>query len=170
MLTHELTDTTALEPLLFEVNSPGHDAGRLPATLDVPAADLPADLLRDELPLPEISEVQVVRHFTRLSQMNFSVDTHFYPLGSCTMKYNPKVNDVAAGLTGFTHLHPYQAEETAQGALEMMYELQYILGEVAGLPGVTLQPSAGAHGELTGILVIMAYHRANGQTQRKRVL
>jgi glycine dehydrogenase subunit 2 len=170
MLTSEITSDRNQEPLLFEAGVPGLDPERLPARLDVPEAALPADLLRDDLPLPEVSEVQVVRHFTRLSQLNFSVDTHFYPLGSCTMKYNPKVNDWAAGLSGFTHIHPYQPEETVQGALEMMYELQYILGEVAGLPAVTLQPSAGAHGELTGILVIMAYHRARGDTARKRVL
>lgn len=170
MLTRETTSEKIIEPLLFEMNIAGHDPGRLPATLDVPAAELPAHLLRDELPLPELSEVQVIRHFTRLSQLNYSVDTHFYPLGSCTMKYNPKVNDWAAGLTGFTQLHPYQPESTVQGALEMMYNLQYILGEIAGLPAVTLQPSAGAHGELTGLLVIMAYHRARGDTKRKRIL
>ncbi len=170
MLTRETTSETVIEPLLFEMNAPGHNPGRLPAELDVPAADLPDDLRRADLPLPEVSEIQVVRHFTRLSQLNFSVDTNFYPLGSCTMKYNPKVNDWAAGLTGFLQLHPYQPEATAQGALRMMYELQTNLGEIAGLPGVTLQPSAGAHGELTGVLIIMAYHRANGDTRRTRVL
>ena len=170
MLTRETTSEKIVEPLLFEMSTPGHNAGRLPADLDVPAAELPQELKRADLPLPDVSEVQVVRHFTRLSQLNFSVDTHFYPLGSCTMKYNPKVNDWAAGLTGFTQIHPYQPENTVQGALEMMYHLQTMLGEIAGLPAVTLQPSAGAHGELTGLLVIMAYHRARGDTKRKRVL
>ena len=170
MLTRETTSEKIIEPLLFEMSTPGHDAGRLPAELDVPAAELPQELQRADLPLPDMSEVQVVRHFTRLSQLNFSVDTHFYPLGSCTMKYNPKVNDWAAALTGFTHIHPYQPEATAQGALAMLYHLQYILGEIAGLPNVTLQPSAGAHGELTGLLVIMGYHRGRGDLKRTRVL
>jgi len=101
---------------------------------------------RDELPLPEVSEVDVVRHFTRLSQMNHAVDTGFYPLGSCTMKYNPKVNDRAVALAGFANVHPYQHEASVQGALALMYELQQFLGEIAGLPAVSLQPAAGAHG------------------------
>ncbi len=170
METQELTTEKIGEPLLFELSEPGRETGRLPVEMDVPEAELPADLVRAQLPLPEVSEIQLVRHFTRLSQLNFSVDTNFYPLGSCTMKYNPKVNDWAAALPGFTGIHPYQPQETVQGALEMMYELQRILGEVAGLPAVTLQPSAGAHGELTGVLIIMAYHRARGDTKRTRIL
>src|SRR5512137_2152282 len=106
---------TMPEPLIYEMGSPGRTAASLPA-LDVPEAPLPKGMTRDDLPLPEVSEVEVVRHFTRLSQMNHAVDTGFYPLGSCTMKYNPKVNDRAAGLPGFANLHPYQEEMTAQGA------------------------------------------------------
>ena len=169
MLTHERTNEKIIEPLLFELSQPGHNPGRLPE-VDVPAADVPAGLTRADLPLPEVSEIDLVRHFTRLSQLNFSVDTHFYPLGSCTMKYNPRVNDWAATLPGFLMLHPYQPEATAQGALRLLYELQQDLGAIAGLPGVTLQPSAGAHGELTGVLIIMAYHRARGDEKRTRIL
>jgi len=169
MLTHAITNEKIIEPLLFELSQPGHNPGRLPE-LDVPATELPAELTRADLPLPEVSEIDLVRHFTRLSQLNFSVDTHFYPLGSCTMKYNPKVNDWAATLPGFLMLHPYQPEATTQGALRLLYGLQQDLGEIAGLPGVTLQPSAGAHGELTGVLIIMAYHRARGDEKRTRIL
>ena len=169
MLTHERTNEKIIEPLLFELSQPGHNPGRLPE-VDVPAADLPVELTRADLPLPEVSEIDLVRHFTRLSQLNFSVDTHFYPLGSCTMKYNPRVNDWAATLPGFLMLHPYQPEATTQGALRLLYELQQDLGAIAGLPGVTLQPSAGAHGELTGVLIIMAYHRARGDEKRTRIL
>lgn len=158
-----------LEPLLFEISKPGRANDYLPA-LDVPEAPLPAGHVRDELPLPEVSEIDVIRHFTRLSQLNFSIDTNFYPLGSCTMKYNPKVNEVTARLPGFAWLHPYQDESTVQGALQLMYELQHILAEIAGLPAVTLQPAAGAQGELTGMLIIRAYHVHNGDTHRKYVL
>jgi glycine dehydrogenase subunit 2 len=114
--------------------------------------------------------VDVVRHFTRLSQKNYCVDLGIYPLGSCTMKYNPKINEEAVRLPGFAQLHPYQDAETAQGALQMMYELQEMLGEISGLPGVTLQPAAGAQGELTGVLVIRAYHRARGDHKRNKIL
>ena len=157
------------EPLIFELSVPGRRGVELPP-LDVPEAELPPDeYLRDDLPLPEVSEVDVVRHFTRLSQLNFAVDIGFYPLGSCTMKYNPKINDAIANLPGFLHLHPYQDEATVQGMLRLMYELQEWLGEIAGLPAVTLQPSAGAHGELTGVLIIHAYHTSKGR-QRKVIL
>jgi glycine dehydrogenase subunit 2 len=127
-------------------------------------------MLRSDLPLPEVSEVELVRHFTRLSQMNHAVDTGFYPLGSCTMKYNPKVNDEAVRLPGFMHIHPYQDEMTVQGALGLMYDMQQYMGEIAGLPGVTLQPAAGAHGEFTGMLIIRAYHLSRGDTKRKKVI
>lgn len=157
------------EKLLFEMGSPGRTAASLPG-LDVPAADIPADLLRSDLPLPELSEIEVVRHFTRLSQLNHAVDTGFYPLGSCTMKYNPKVNDRAVSLPGFLNLHPYQEEISVQGALLLMYELQQFLAEVSGLPAVTLQPAAGAHGEFTGMLIIRAHHLARGDTKRTKVL
>jgi len=159
----------ASEPLLFELSAPGRKGCRLPE-LDVPEAPLPAEYLREELPLPEVSELDVVRHFTRLSQLNYSVDTHFYPLGSCTMKYNPKVNEELARLPGFAQIHPYQDEATVQGALQLMYELQAFLGEIAGLPAVSLKPAAGAHGELAGMLMIRAYHRARGEEQRDTVL
>lgn len=157
------------ERLVYELGSPGRTAASLPA-LDVPPAPLPESMLRSDLPLPEVSEIEVVRHFTRLSQMNHAVDTGFYPLGSCTMKYNPKINDRAVSMPGFMNIHPYQDELSAQGALLLMYEMQQYLGEIAGLPGVTLQPAAGAHGEFTGMLIIRAYHLARGDTKRTKVI
>lgn len=157
------------EPLIFELSSPGRRAFTLPA-LDVPPSDLPKEYLRDELPLPEVSEVDVVRHYLRLSQLNYAVDKGFYPLGSCTMKYNPKVNEEAASLPGFTRIHPYQDESTVQGALKLMYELQEYLKEIGGFAGVSLQPAAGAHGEFSGVLMMRAYHWARGDTKRHKVL
>ncbi len=158
-----------LEPILYEMSTPGAIGVSLPDS-DVPETPLPQHLMRKDLPLPEISEVDVVRHFTRLSQKNYCVDLGIYPLGSCTMKYNPKMNEEAIKLPGFSQIHPYQDAETVQGALQLMYELQNYLGEISGLPGVTLQPAAGAQGELTGILVIRAYHLARGDTARNEVL
>jgi len=157
------------ESLLFELSAPGRVGCRLPE-LDVPQAALPEELLREELPLPELSEGEVVRHFTRLSQLNFSVDTGFYPLGSCTMKYNPKMHEEVARYAGFTQVHPWQNESTVQGALQLMYELQGYLAEITGLPAVSLQPVAGAHGELTGMLIIRAYHQERGDEGRSTVL
>lgn len=157
------------EPLLYEMSNPGTVAYSLPDS-DVPETPLPANLLRDDLHLPEIGEVDVVRHFTRLSQKNYCVDLGIYPLGSCTMKYNPKVNEEAIRLMGMGQVHPMQPAETAQGAMQLMYELQEYLGEISGLPAVTLQPAAGAQGELVGILVIRAYHLARGDTGRTEVL
>ena len=157
------------EPLLFEISSPGRTAFTLPE-LDVPKSELPKDYIRDELPLPELSEVDVIRHYTRLSQLNYGVDKGFYPLGSCTMKYNPKVNEEAASLPGFTRIHPYQDESTVQGALKLMYELQEYLKEIGGFAGVSLQPAAGAHGELAGVLMMRAYHWARGDARRNKVL
>lgn len=157
------------EPLIFELSSPGRKAFTLP-DLDVPPADLPEEYLRDELPLPEVSEVDVIRHYLRLSQLNYAVDKGFYPLGSCTMKYNPKVNEEAASLPGFTRIHPYQDESTVQGALKLMYELQEYLKEIGGFAGVSLQPAAGAHGEFSGVLMMRAYHWARGDTKRHKVL
>ena len=122
------------------------------------------------LPLPEVAEIDLVRHYTRLSQLNHSIDTGFYPLGSCTMKYNPKVNEVAARLPGFAALHPLQPEESTQGAMELMYELQELLAEIAGFAAVTLQPAAGAHGELTGVLIMRKYLYERGETQRDVIL
>lgn len=158
------------EPLIYEMSNPGAVGYSLPE-FDVPCTDMPAKhLLREELNLPEVGEVDVVRHFTRLSQKNYCVDLGIYPLGSCTMKYNPKLNEEAIRLFGFSQLHPMQPVETAQGAMQLMYELQEDLGEISGLPGVTLQPAAGAQGELVGILIIRAYHIARGDTARSEVL
>jgi glycine dehydrogenase subunit 2 len=157
------------EPLLFELSTPGRTAFTLPS-LDVPAAALPEGYVRADLPLPEVSELELVRHFTRLSQLNYCIDTNFYPLGSCTMKYNPKVNEKAASIEGLSQVHPLQPEETLQGSLELMYRLQEALKEIAGFAGVSLQPAAGAHGELTGVLMMRAYHRSRGETQRKKIL
>ncbi|HEX8684067.1 MAG TPA: aminomethyl-transferring glycine dehydrogenase subunit GcvPB [Ardenticatenaceae bacterium] len=151
--------------LIFERSEPGRHGVEFPE-LDVPESDLPAGMLRDDLNLPEVSELEMVRHFTRLSQKNFAIDIGFYPLGSCTMKYNPKINDAIAAYPGFQDLHPYQDPATIQGALELLWELQTWLGEIAGLPAVTLQPSAGAHGELTGALIMRAYHEAQGRPRQ----
>jgi glycine dehydrogenase subunit 2 len=157
------------QPLLFELSSAGRLGCSLPE-LDVPESRLPVDLLREELPLPELTEREVVQHFTRLSQLNFSVDTGFYPLGSCTMKYNPKVHEEVASYTGFTQIHPLQGQSTVQGALQLMFELQRYLAEITGLPAVSLQPVAGAHGELTGMLIIRAHHLTHGEAGRTTVL
>lgn len=159
------------EPLLSEISRPGRAGHELPAS-DVPSPveQLPAGLLREELALPEVSENEVVRHFVHLSSMNYSVDTGFYPLGSCTMKYNPKISEEVARWPGFSAIHPYQPEASVQGALRLMYELQVMLGEITGLPAVSLQPSAGAHGELTGMLMIRAYHESRGGRPRTKVL
>jgi glycine dehydrogenase subunit 2 len=157
------------EPLMCEVSVPGRVGFRFPEP-DVPAAPLPENLLRNHLPLPEMAEVDVVRYFTRLSQLNHGVDTGFYPLGSCTMKYNPKINEEAARLPGFANVHPLQPIETVQGTLAMMYQLQEWLKEIGGFAAVSLQPAAGAHGELTGVLIIRAYHRNRGDRKRTKIL
>ena len=157
------------EKLLLERSVPGRVGTVLP-DLDVPAQPLPnRALLRDDLPLPEVSEPEVVQYFTGLSQLNFSIDTHFYPLGSCTMKYNPKINDEIAFLPGFAGIHPMQPSEQSQGALELLYKLQGFLGEITGLPEVGLSTLAGAHGELGGMLMIRAYHLANDDKDRTTV-
>jgi len=158
-----------IEPTVYEISSPGRQGAYFPEP-DVPTADIPESILRDELPLPEIAEVDVVRHFTRLSQLNHGVDTGFYPLGSCTMKYNPKINEATARLAGFANIHPLQPIETVQGAVGMLYELQEWLKEISGFDSVTLQPAAGAHGELTGVLIMRAYHRARGDDKRVKML
>jgi glycine dehydrogenase subunit 2 len=156
--------------LTFDLSMPGRMACSLPPC-DVPASELPPpQLLRQELDLPELSQVDLVRYFLALSRLNYSVDTGFYPLGSCTMKYNPKVHDGLAFLPGFTGLHPVQPEETAQGALALMYDLQCWLAEITGLDAVSLAPAAGAQGELTGILTIKAYLADRGEEGRTRVL
>ncbi|MFQ5860931.1 MAG: aminomethyl-transferring glycine dehydrogenase subunit GcvPB, partial [Dehalococcoidia bacterium] len=153
----------------MERSVPGRVGTTLP-DLDVPAHALPDEgLLRRDLELPEVTEAAVVRYFTHLSQLNFSVDTHFYPLGSCTMKYSPKVNDEVASLPGFAHLHPSQPVETAQGALKLMYELQGYLAELTGMAGTSLAPMAGAHGELAGVLMMRAYHDGRDDGTRRKV-
>jgi glycine dehydrogenase subunit 2 len=158
------------EPVIFERSRPGRRGVALPA-LDVPEAPpLPVEFRRDDLPLPEVSELDVVRHYVRLSQLNYAIDSVFYPLGSCTMKYNPKVHEEAARLRGFQQIHPLQPAETVQGALEVMFALQEALGEISGLPAVSLQPAAGAQGELTGILMVRAFHRDRGEPGRRVVL
>jgi glycine dehydrogenase subunit 2 len=142
-------------------------------SLDVPLAPLPDfGIVRsaDSVPLPELSELDVVRHFVRLSQKNMAIDTHFYPLGSCTMKYNPKVNEKTAALPGFTNLHPMQDAEMAQGAMQLLFELQIILAEISGFAAVTLQPAAGAQGELTGVLIMRKYHLDRGDAKRTKIL
>jgi glycine dehydrogenase subunit 2 len=157
------------EPLIFETSSPGREAYTLPE-LDVPVSPLPDGYVRPEIKLPEVSELEFVRHFTHLSQKNYSIDTVFYPLGSCTMKYNPKVNEKAAAIEGLSQVHPLQPAETAQGSLELMYNLQEALKEISGFEGVSLQPAAGAHGEFAGVLIMRAYHVSRGDTKRTRVL
>jgi glycine dehydrogenase subunit 2 len=155
--------------LLFELSRSGRRAVRFPAsdTPDTPLTDLiPSDVLAETPPpLPELAEPEVVRHFSNLSTLNMSVDTHFYPLGSCTMKYNPKRNERLASLPGFLELHPYQPADTIQGLLELLFELQLMLADIAGLPGVSLQPAAGAHGELAALMVAAAYFRDLGETR-----
>jgi glycine dehydrogenase subunit 2 len=158
-----------LEPLIYELSVPGRTGITLP-DLDVPEAELPADLLRADLALPEVSQIDVVRHFTRLSQLNHAIDIGFYPLGSCTMKYNPKVNEDAARLPGYAHIHPHQDILQTQGALALMWELQNWLAEISGMAGVSLQPAAGAHGEFTGVLMMRKYHLDRGDTHRTKIL
>ncbi|MCC6510023.1 MAG: aminomethyl-transferring glycine dehydrogenase subunit GcvPB [Pirellulaceae bacterium] len=160
--------------LIFELSKPGRRAHRLPPA-DVPTPEVsslyPSASLRTRLPaLPEVAEGDVVRHFTNLSTLNMSVDTHFYPLGSCTMKYNPKRNERLAGLAGVADLHPLQSESTIQGMLELLYRLQGYLAEISGLPAVSLQPAAGAHGELTALMTAVAYFKHKGESDRRVVL
>jgi glycine dehydrogenase subunit 2 len=157
--------------LIFELGSPGRIAYSLPE------ADVPVDPARAAIPerflrsspaaLPEVSELDVVRHYSRLSQMNYGVDTHFYPLGSCTMKYNPKINEDMARLGGLARLHPLAPAAASQGALGLMHELAAMLAEIAGMDAVSLQPAAGAQGELAGVLMIRAYHEARREKRTK---
>ncbi|KEZ51670.1 aminomethyl-transferring glycine dehydrogenase subunit GcvPB [Metabacillus indicus] len=162
------------QPLIFELTKPGRTGYSLP-DMDIPeqSADelIPADYLRtEEAELPEVSELDIMRHYTALSKRNHGVDSGFYPLGSCTMKYNPKINENVARMAGLAHIHPLQDESTVQGALELMYDLQEHLVEITGMDEVTLQPAAGAHGEWTGLMMIRAYHEANGDTGRTKVI
>jgi glycine dehydrogenase subunit 2 len=161
----------AYDKLIFELSSPGRVAWSLPEA-DVPEADarklLPAKHLRGAAPdLPEVSEFDVVRHYSRLSRLNYGLDTHFYPLGSCTMKYNPKLHEDMARLAGFAKVHPLAPEALAQGALQLMHELAQDLAEIAGMDAVSLQPAAGAQGELAGVLMIRAYHHSRGEKRTK---
>ena len=156
--------------LLPDISQPGKIGCSLPE-LDVPPAELPPqELLRQELELPEVSEVELMRYFTALSKLNYGVDTGFYPLGSCTMKYNPKWHEDMAKLPGFASIHPCQPEESVQGALRLMYELQEYLAEINGMNATSLAPIAGAHGEFTGLLIVKAYHQNRGDKARKKIL
>ena len=161
------------DKLIFELSRPGRKGYDLPADnygVDGMSA-IPSDLLRKEAPeLPEVSELDVVRHYTNLSNKNFGVDTGFYPLGSCTMKYNPKINEELAAHPDFIGMHPLQNPDTAQGALELYYNLQHALASLAGLAEFTLNPYAGAHGELTGLMIMRRYHEANGDAKRTKVI
>jgi glycine dehydrogenase subunit 2 len=157
------------ESLIFELSRPGRRCASLPVS-DVPSHELPPELERGRIGLPEVDELSLVRHFTRLSRLNFSIDTHFYPLGSCTMKYNPKVNEEAASLRGWRDAHPLAGPELSQGCLELMHSLQSMLCEIGGFAAGSLQPAAGAHGELAGALVIRAYHESRGDASRRVVL
>jgi glycine dehydrogenase subunit 2 len=165
----------AATELIFELSQPGRRCHRLPAS-DVPevaqsAQWFPARYRAEQPPpLPEVAEVDLVRHYVNLSTRNMSIDTHFYPLGSCTMKYNPKRHERWAALSNFAALHPYQDEQSVQGLLQLLYELQEFLAEISGLSAVSLQPAAGAQGELTALLIAAAYFRDQGQTQRRQVL
>ena len=163
------------EPLIFERSRPGRGGITLcEGDWDVDPVDLDAELgellRQDPAELPEVSEPDVVRHFTRLSQWNYAIDTGFYPLGSCTMKYNPKVNEAMARLPGFAGLHPYLPDERCQGALELLWRLERILCEISGLDACSLQPAAGAQGELTGLMCIRAYHEARGDHKRRTII
>ena len=157
------------EKTIFELSVPGRKGFQFPDA-DVPETELPAGLVRETLPMPELSELDVVRHYTRLSRLNYSVDSGFYPLGSCTMKYNPKVCEKVAASAGFSQLHPLQPIETVQGALVVLYEMQTILSEIGGMAAGSLTPAAGAQSEFCGIKMIAACLRARGQTQRKVML
>ncbi|MDR3264469.1 MAG: aminomethyl-transferring glycine dehydrogenase subunit GcvPB [Synergistaceae bacterium] len=157
------------EELLWEKGRKGRVGMSLPER-DVPRIELDAGLVGDKPELPELSEVDVVRHYTRISTWNFGVDTGTYPLGSCTMKYNPKINDLLAGLPGFANLHPMTPESGMQGALALMYELERDLLEITGMHAASLQPSAGAQGELTGMLMIHAYHAHKGKQRHKIIM
>ncbi|HWC19123.1 MAG TPA: hypothetical protein VG498_19080, partial [Terriglobales bacterium] len=161
------------EGLIFEKSSPGKKAYKLPP-LDVPevnAEKLLGEHAREDLGLmPEVSEIEIIRHFTRLSTWNYAIDLGMYPLGSCTMKYNARVNEFVARLEGIGNAHPYQPEKISQGALRIIKTLQECLCEITGMDTITLQPAAGAHGEFTGILLIRAYHESRGNPRKKIII
>jgi glycine cleavage system P protein (glycine dehydrogenase) subunit 2 len=155
--------------LIYEKSRPGRRASAIPRHEGLPAADVPDELRRSTPPrLPEVPEFELVRHFTELSTRNFGIDNGFYPLGSCTMKYNPRVNERLVALPGFANLHPLQEDEGAQGALELEWRLQEILREVTGLDAVSLQPAAGSQGELTGLMLVRAYFEDRGESAQRR--
>ncbi|THB79696.1 MAG: aminomethyl-transferring glycine dehydrogenase subunit GcvPB, partial [Desulfobacteraceae bacterium] len=156
------------EAMIWDKSRDGRCGISIP-TQDVDRAEMSADLVGDAPNLPQLSELDVVRHYTRLSQWNFGVDSGMYPLGSCTMKYNPKTNEVQAARQGFAGAHPLAGESFSQGALKLMYHLEELLAEITGMKAVSLQPAAGAHGELAGMLVIHAYHAKQGR-QRSKIL
>src|SRR5258708_34844857 len=164
------TEAKVIEPVIYDLGVPGRNVSTLMPKCDVPESDLPQDLLRADLDLPEVSELDVVRHFVRLSQLNYAIDKGFYPLGSCTMKYNPKIDEDTARLPGFAQIHPLQEPQTVQGALAVMYTLQQWLAEISGFQACSLQPAAGAQGEFAGILMIRAYHQDRGDAKRTRIL
>ncbi|HCX61748.1 MAG TPA: aminomethyl-transferring glycine dehydrogenase subunit GcvPB [Clostridiales bacterium] len=159
------------QPLIFEISKTGRNAYSLPEC-DVPVCgEIDSKYLRSKAPeLPEVSELDAVRHFTQLSQRNHGVDSGFYPLGSCTMKYNPKMNEAVARFDGFAKVHPYQPEETVQGALELIYNLNNMLSEITGMDDISLQPAAGAHGELAGLMIMKEYHRNKGDFKRNIIV
>jgi glycine dehydrogenase subunit 2 len=160
-----------LQPTLFERSRPGRGGGKIPHPPKDALDRIPAEARRTTAAaLPELNEPEVVRHYVNLSHLNYAIDTGFYPLGSCTMKFNPKLNEWAARLPGFASLHPMAPDEVAQGTLQLLWELEGALAEISGMRAVTLQPAAGAQGELTGILMIRAYHRSRGETERDEVL
>src|SRR5688572_29005120 len=171
MIRKTRSHVTQNEPLVFEMSSPGKKAYQLPE-LDVPPVDPTQAIgtahVREEIEdFPEVSEVEVIRHFTRLSTWNYAIDLGLYPLGSCTMKYNPRINELVARTEGLAWAHPYQPEALSQGSIEVMATLERMLAEITGMDAVTLQPAAGAHGELTGILLMRAYLESRGNPRRK---
>lgn len=169
MINKVRSHLTQNEPLLFESSSPGKKGYQLPA-LDVPAVDPAAalDHVRDEIAdFPEVSELEVLRHFTRLSTWNYGIDLGLFPLGSCTMKYNPRINEAVARIDGLAWAHPYQPESLSQGCMEIMAVLEQYLAEITGMDAVTLQPAAGAHGEMTGIMLIRKYLESQGNPRKK---
>jgi glycine dehydrogenase subunit 2 len=167
-------NNTQSTELVFELSKSGRRCHRLPEC-DVPSSSVSEMIPQEHLastppPLPEVGEIDLIRHYTNLSARNMSIDTNFYPLGSCTMKYNPKRHERLAALPGFANLHPLQDDDTTQGMLELLYEMQQYLAEISGLPAVSLQPAAGAQGELTALFVAAAYFRDKGETHRRKVL
>ena len=168
---HVTASGPRLQPTLFELSKPGRNTDKVPHPPRDALDRLPGEHRRTQpASLPDVNEPEAVRHYVNLSQLNHAVDTGFYPLGSCTMKWNPKVNEWAARLPGFAQLHPMAPDAVAQGTLQLLWELEQMLIEISGMRAVTLQPAAGAHGELTGILMVRAYHESRGDLGRTDVL